>query len=170
MVNYSTTLVATIAVTSSPPVTLHLPNRHFENGLEGFRNFIPPPPYAPWLLFSSPVESKRLRCSVSIPRPHLQVLSYTLSSLIFILFRKKFTSNMASSLSEPSLKSETGGGGEASEAAVTANEQLLLYRGLKKAKKERGCTAKERTSKMPPCAAGKRSSIYRGVTRYDEHL
>ncbi|XAR69471.1 hypothetical protein NMG60_11001064 [Bertholletia excelsa] len=83
---------------------------------------------------------------------------------------------MASSSSEPSLKSETGGGGEASEAAVTANEQLLLYRGLKKAKKERGCTAKERISKMPPCAAGKRSSIYRGVTRhrwtgrYEAHL
>lgn len=30
-----------------------------------------------------------------------------------------------------------------------------------------GCvtTAKERISRMPPCAAGKRSSIYRGVTR-----
>lgn len=75
---------------------------------------------------------------------------------------------MASSSSDPG-KSEAGGGGgggaEASEA-VMANDQLLLYRGLKKAKKERGCTAKERISKMPPCAAGKRSSIYRGVTRY----
>lgn len=80
---------------------------------------------------------------------------------------------MASSSSDPG-KSEVGcgnsaggagGGAEASEA-VMANDQLLLYRGLKKAKKERGCTAKERISKMPPCAAGKRSSIYRGVTRY----
>lgn len=82
---------------------------------------------------------------------------------------------MASSSSDPGLKSESGGGGgggggvgssggEPSEAVV-ANDQLLLYRGLKKAKKERGCTAKERISKMPPCAAGKRSSIYRGVTR-----
>ncbi|GLT26553.1 hypothetical protein SLA2020_016120 [Shorea laevis] len=57
-----------------------------------------------------------------------------------------------------------------------ANDQLLLYKGLKKAKKERGCTAKERISKMPPCTAGKRSSIYRGVTRhrwtgrYEAHL
>ncbi|XP_042481644.1 AP2-like ethylene-responsive transcription factor At2g41710 isoform X1 [Macadamia integrifolia] len=88
---------------------------------------------------------------------------------------------MASSSSEPGLKVEGGGGGsgsgggEASEA-VLANDQLLLYRGLKKAKKERGCTAKERISKMPPCAAGKRSSIYRGVTRhrwtgrYEAHL
>ncbi|KAF3442684.1 hypothetical protein FNV43_RR16601 [Rhamnella rubrinervis] len=87
---------------------------------------------------------------------------------------------MASSSSDPGLKSESGGGGgsavgEASEAVV-ANDQLLLYRGLKKAKKERGCTAKERISKMPPCAAGKRSSIYRGVTRhrwtgrYEAHL
>ncbi|XP_056158738.1 AP2-like ethylene-responsive transcription factor At2g41710 isoform X1 [Syzygium oleosum] len=85
---------------------------------------------------------------------------------------------MASSSSEPGLKSESGGGGcggEASEAAA-AGDQLLLYRGLKKAKKERGCTAKERISKMPPCAAGKRSSIYRGVTRhrwtgrYEAHL
>ena len=59
-----------------------------------------------------------------------------------------------------------GGGGESSEAAVIANDQLLLYRGLKKPRKERGCTAKERISKMPPCTAGKRSSIYRGVTRY----
>ncbi|KAG1331803.1 AP2-like ethylene-responsive transcription factor [Cocos nucifera] len=36
---------------------------------------------------------------------------------------------------------------------------------MKKARKERVCTAKERISRMPPCAAGKRSSIYRGVTR-----
>lgn len=76
---------------------------------------------------------------------------------------------MASSSSDPGLKPEAGvgvsGGGEVSEAVI-ASDQLLLYRGLKKAKKERGCTAKERISKMPPCAAGKRSSIYRGVTRY----
>ncbi|XP_019444051.1 PREDICTED: AP2-like ethylene-responsive transcription factor At2g41710 [Lupinus angustifolius] len=87
---------------------------------------------------------------------------------------------MASSSSDPS-KSEIGGGAaETSEAAALAvavmNDQALLYRGLKKAKKERGCTAKERISKMPPCAAGKRSSIYRGVTRhrwtgrYEAHL
>ncbi|KAF7819037.1 AP2-like ethylene-responsive transcription factor [Senna tora] len=83
---------------------------------------------------------------------------------------------MASPSSDPA-KSEVGGGGggEPSEAVI-ANDQLLLYRGLKKAKKERGCTAKERISKMPPCAAGKRSSIYRGVTRhrwtgrYEAHL
>ncbi|CAL0310085.1 unnamed protein product [Lupinus luteus] len=85
---------------------------------------------------------------------------------------------MASSSSDPG-KSEIGGGAaETSEAAAVAvtNDQSLLYRGLKKAKKERGCTAKERISKMPPCAAGKRSSIYRGVTRhrwtgrYEAHL
>ncbi|KAK8473426.1 hypothetical protein PHAVU_001G131300 [Phaseolus vulgaris] len=76
---------------------------------------------------------------------------------------------MASSSSDPGKSAET------SEVAV-ATDQLLLYRGLKKAKKERGCTAKERISKMPPCAAGKRSSIYRGVTRhrwtgrYEAHL
>lgn len=80
---------------------------------------------------------------------------------------------MASSSSDPSLKPDSSGSGdgggrggalEASDA-VMANDQLLLYKGLKKAKVERGCTAKERISKMPPCAAGKRSSIYRGVTR-----
>ncbi|KAJ6700011.1 hypothetical protein OIU79_013119 [Salix purpurea] len=93
----------------------------------------------------------------------------------------------SSSSSDPVLKPEIGGGicgsgsggrggGERSEAAVIANDQLLLYRGLKKPKKERGCTAKERISKMPPCTAGKRSSIYRGVTRhrwtgrYEAHL
>ncbi|XP_027350433.1 AP2-like ethylene-responsive transcription factor At2g41710 isoform X1 [Abrus precatorius] len=76
---------------------------------------------------------------------------------------------MASSSSDPGKSAET------SEVAV-ASDQMLLYRGLKKAKKERGCTAKERISKMPPCAAGKRSSIYRGVTRhrwtgrYEAHL
>ncbi|CAM8960913.1 unnamed protein product [Rhodiola kirilowii] len=74
-------------------------------------------------------------------------------------------------------KTEGGGKGvDAPDAVAVANDQLLLYRGLKKAKKERGTTAKERISKMPPCAAGKRSSIYRGVTRhrwtgrYEAHL
>ena len=67
--------------------------------------------------------------------------------------------------SSESLKAEIGGG-ETSEGAVVATDQISLYRGVKKAKRERGCTAKERISKMPPCAAGKRSSIYRGVTRY----
>uniref|UniRef100_A0ACD5TAI7 Uncharacterized protein n=1 Tax=Avena sativa TaxID=4498 RepID=A0ACD5TAI7_AVESA len=44
------------------------------------------------------------------------------------------------------------------------------------ARKERACTAKDRISRMTPCAAGKRSSIYRGVTRhrwtgrYEAHL
>lgn len=67
------------------------------------------------------------------------------------------------------------GAGETSESGagaggVMSNERMMammMYnRGVKKAKKERsGCTAKERISKMPPCAAGKRSSIYRGVTR-----
>ncbi|XP_026424763.1 AP2-like ethylene-responsive transcription factor At2g41710 [Papaver somniferum] len=80
------------------------------------------------------------------------------------------------------LKAE---GGEATETVPTtatiamANnnyQKLLLYRGLKRSRKDRGCTAKERISKMPPCAAGKRSSIYRGVTRhrwtgrYEAHL
>ncbi|KAL4370654.1 hypothetical protein AHAS_Ahas06G0087400 [Arachis hypogaea] len=84
---------------------------------------------------------------------------------------------MASSSSDPGKSDAGGGAADTSEAVVAAaNDQLLLYRGLKKAKKERGCTAKERISKMPPCAAGKRSSIYRGVTRhrwtgrYEAHL
>ncbi|KAF3640706.1 hypothetical protein T459_04444 [Capsicum annuum] len=79
---------------------------------------------------------------------------------------------MASPSSEPTAKTEgssgnDAGGGETSEAMGNiGTDQLLLYRGLKKAKKERCYTAKERISKMPPCTAGKRSSIYRGVTRY----
>ncbi|CAA7057155.1 unnamed protein product [Microthlaspi erraticum] len=85
------------------------------------------------------------------------------------------------SSSDQGPKTEAGcsgggvGGGESSET-VAASDQMLLYRGFKKAKKERGCTAKERISKMPPCTAGKRSSIYRGVTRhrwtgrYEAHL
>ncbi|KAL0674468.1 hypothetical protein Bca4012_002449 [Brassica carinata] len=73
-------------------------------------------------------------------------------------------------------KTEAGGGGGESSENVSASDQMLLYRSFKKAKKERGCTAKERISKMPPCTAGKRSSIYRGVTRhrwtgrYEAHL
>ncbi|KAF3514797.1 hypothetical protein F2Q69_00002093 [Brassica cretica] len=75
-------------------------------------------------------------------------------------------------------KTEAGGGGGGGESSenVSASDQMLLYRSYKKAKKERGCTAKERISKMPPCTAGKRSSIYRGVTRhrwtgrYEAHL
>ncbi|KAI7740195.1 hypothetical protein M8C21_031109 [Ambrosia artemisiifolia] len=97
------------------------------------------------------------------------------------------------SSSDPVMKSEgNSGGGEVPEAAAMATttvamvgkgsggnyqQQLMVkYKGLKKSKKERGCTAKERISKMPPCAAGKRSSIYRGVTRhrwtgrYEAHL
>lgn len=72
-------------------------------------------------------------------------------------------------MASPTAKTEGDvGGGETSEHIGT--DQLLLYRGLKKAKKERGYTAKERISKMPPCTAGKRSSIYRGVTRYDMEI
>ncbi|KAL0398172.1 UNVERIFIED_CONTAM: AP2-like ethylene-responsive transcription factor [Sesamum radiatum] len=69
---------------------------------------------------------------------------------------------MASSSSDHAAKPEETGGGESSEAPPLpplGSDQLLLYRGLKKAKKERGCTAKERISKMPPCTAGKRSSF-----------
>ncbi|KAL3522964.1 hypothetical protein ACH5RR_015798 [Cinchona calisaya] len=97
---------------------------------------------------------------------------------------------MASSSSQPPAAkpegSGGGSGGETSEAAGVvmvgpmpprgSDELAALYRGLKKAKKDRGCTAKERISKMPPCTAGKRSSIYRGVTRhrwtgrYEAHL
>ncbi|KAL4558053.1 hypothetical protein LXL04_036249 [Taraxacum kok-saghyz] len=95
--------------------------------------------------------------------------------------------------SDPVMKSEgSASGGETSEAASTIGmaaaaavvvkgnnyqQQLMVkYKGIKKSKKDRGCTAKERISKMPPCAAGKRSSIYRGVTRhrwtgrYEAHL
>lgn len=84
---------------------------------------------------------------------------------------------MASSSSQASAKPEvgggSGGGGEASEVAAVmvgtlpkGDDEFALCRGIKKAKKERGCTAKERISKMVPCTAGKRSSIYRGVTRF----
>ncbi|KAG0477140.1 hypothetical protein HPP92_013981 [Vanilla planifolia] len=54
---------------------------------------------------------------------------------------------------------------EASGGEGGAGSELQPGVVLKKARKERVCTAKERISKMPPCAAGKRSSIYRGVTR-----
>ncbi|XP_048431985.1 AP2-like ethylene-responsive transcription factor At2g41710 isoform X2 [Pyrus x bretschneideri] len=69
--------------------------------------------------------------------------------------------------SGPKTESSGSGGGEAEASEeVMATDQLMVYRGVNKAKKERGCTAKERISKIPPCATGKRSSIYRGVTRH----
>jgi len=67
---------------------------------------------------------------------------------------------MASSSSEAG-NAEPGAGSETPEATVATEERFRL----KKAKKERLCTAKDRISKMAPYAAGKRSSIYRGVTR-----
>ncbi|XP_040380029.1 AP2-like ethylene-responsive transcription factor SMOS1 isoform X2 [Oryza brachyantha] len=71
-----------------------------------------------------------------------------------------------------------GGEGQALGAAgaVAGAEQVAPPRRPVAARKERVCTAKERISRMPPCAAGKRSSIYRGVTRhrwtgrYEAHL
>ncbi|KAL3616775.1 hypothetical protein CASFOL_039169 [Castilleja foliolosa] len=78
------------------------------------------------------------------------------------------------------MKPEETGGGEISEAVrpqpPPPPDGDQIVRGFKKAKKERGCTAKERISKMPPSIVGKRSSIYRGVTRhrwtgrYEAHL
>ncbi|XP_050245860.1 AP2-like ethylene-responsive transcription factor At2g41710 [Quercus robur] len=68
------------------------------------------------------------------------------------------------SLSDPGLKSDTGGGRNSGEAAMIAKDELFVYKGyggLKTAKKERGCAAKERISKLPPFAARKSSSIYR---------
>ena len=69
--------------------------------------------------------------------------------------------------SDPRLKSDTGGGRNSGEAAMIAKDELFVYKGcggLKKAKKERGCAAKVRISKLPPFAARKNSSIYRGIT------
>jgi len=75
-----------------------------------------------------------------------------------------------------STSSGDGGAGRGGKAVVTVKmaEQKNHDGGggggggvvvMKKLKRERGSTAKERISKMPPCTAGKRSSIYRGVTR-----
>lgn len=77
---------------------------------------------------------------------------------------------------------DVGGRGrqEAAEvAAVVVQKSKESESGVlmvKKVKRERGSTAKDRISKMPPSTAGKRSSIYRGVTRhrwtgrYEAHL
>lgn len=51
------------------------------------------------------------------------------------------------------------------QQAVEGAEQQQPQRPVKRARREKGSASKERTSKMPPCTAGKRSSIYRGVTR-----
>ena len=56
-------------------------------------------------------------------------------------------------------------GGE--EEVGPHDHDLHLSKGSQRSgsKRCRASTAKERISKIPPCAAGKRSSIYRGVTR-----
>ncbi|KAJ1695677.1 hypothetical protein LUZ63_012375 [Rhynchospora breviuscula] len=71
-------------------------------------------------------------------------------------------------LDSPAIAAEGGRRG--------ADQAYLPTPAPKRARKERVCTAKERISRMPPCVAGKRSSIYRGVTRhrwtgrYEAHL
>ncbi|WVZ98354.1 hypothetical protein U9M48_043810 [Paspalum notatum var. saurae] len=71
------------------------------------------------------------------------------------------------------------GAGEGSSSSFGAGAGAAGEQAPRRAlavRKERVCTAKERISRMPPCAAGKRSSIYRGVTRhrwtgrYEAHL
>jgi AP2-like factor (ANT lineage) len=54
----------------------------------------------------------------------------------------------------------------ADQAAAAATAVAVAPRRPASGRKERACTAKDRISRMTPCAAGKRSSIYRGVTRY----
>jgi AP2-like factor (ANT lineage) len=54
----------------------------------------------------------------------------------------------------------------ADQAAAAATAVAVAPRRPAAGRKERACTAKDRISRMTPCAAGKRSSIYRGVTRY----
>ncbi|MCO5612943.1 hypothetical protein L7F22_067216 [Adiantum nelumboides] len=57
-----------------------------------------------------------------------------------------------------------------------SQEESRQPRAFKRARKEKNATGKGRVSKIPPCAPGKRSSIYRGVTRhrwtgrYEAHL
>ncbi|WOK96047.1 AP2-like ethylene-responsive transcription factor isoform X2 [Canna indica] len=81
---------------------------------------------------------------------------------------------MATDPGIPKVEAAAGGCGYAPSDGREVSDPPRLE--LKKAKKERVCTAKERISRMPPCAAGKRSSIYRGVTRhrwtgrYEAHL
>ncbi|KAG6466224.1 hypothetical protein ZIOFF_076009 [Zingiber officinale] len=70
---------------------------------------------------------------------------------------------MATDPGIPKVEAAPGGSGDASSEGRRGSDPPRL--DLKKARKERICTAKERISRMPPCAAGKRSSIYRGVTR-----
>lgn len=62
-------------------------------------------------------------------------------------------------------KAELDSPATAAEGSRRGADQAYLP-APKRARKERVCTAKERISRMAPCVAGKRSSIYRGVTRY----
>ncbi|XP_078179181.1 integrase-type DNA-binding superfamily protein [Carex rostrata] len=72
-------------------------------------------------------------------------------------------------------KAELDSPATAAEGSRRGADQAYLP-APKRARKERVCTAKERISRMAPCVAGKRSSIYRGVTRhrwtgrYEAHL
>ncbi|KAL2923575.1 hypothetical protein RDABS01_015066 [Bienertia sinuspersici] len=83
---------------------------------------------------------------------------------------------MASTSSGDVVVKEGGGGGVTVKMKNKENESNVGVMMMKKVKRERGSTAKDRISKMPPSTAGKRSSIYRGVTRhrwtgrYEAHL
>ena len=77
---------------------------------------------------------------------HMVPFVFSFLGFVFWLEGQEVLIMASISLSDQGPKTEGGGGGESSET-VAASDQTLLYRGFKKAKKERG-------------------SIYRGVTRY----
>lgn len=77
---------------------------------------------------------------------------------------------------ELKLKGPTETGSEEIIPQRPAMAEGEQQRGMKRTRRDRGSSAKERISKMPACIPGKRSSIYRGVTRhrwtgrYEAHL
>lgn len=80
-------------------------------------------------------------------------------------------------LKGPTETTTTTTGSEEVVVAVAMAGSEQPSRGIKRSRqRDRGSSAKERISKMPACVPGKRSSIYRGVTRhrwtgrYEAHL
>ena len=77
---------------------------------------------------------------------------------------KDFKLEIASSVEADEVKDV----GNSINARVIGDRLLVMAKKRERVEMAAGCvtTAKERISRMAPCVAGKRSSIYRGVTRY----
>lgn len=142
------------------PVALFLTHTHT---LASFFFFFFSFPSIQFELIKSQIRTIQIKISIYL----------SLSISLFALFRIFSMAAAAGSTSEallppppPPPKVESGLAEGSDDHLHQQHQSQDPSPSFKKARRERVCTAKERISRMPPCAAGKRSSIYRGVTRF----